>query len=299
MFPKFLAYIAAILLFIPVALKAQYTAAVVATTVHSSYLVGSLAPDNTGNSNKLQVDVFGGGWGANNLGKTTYYIGNRGGITIMQTTIGSATSDFTVKAYANATTGNTDIYIIITADYPAIAINSFLLASGIAQTQAITQQTPVGTEITPTIIPVLITDQNGNISLNSTDSKGYKLAVNGGVIANAVTVKVYPWADFVFDMDYQLPSLTEVKTYIKENHHLSNIPSAAEIEKSGLNVGEMNKMLMQKVEELTLYLIEKDEKDTQQKQINLGQAAKLKSQQEQIDTLRQQIQLLLKKSEKN
>jgi hypothetical protein len=101
---------------------------------------------------------------------------------------------------------------------------------------------------------------NGNVGIGTTDPKGYKLAVNGSVVANSITVKVYPWADYVFKKEYQLPSLANVKTYIDQNHHLPEIPSEAEIAKNGLNLGEMNKLLMKKVEELTLYLIEQNKR---------------------------------------
>jgi hypothetical protein len=97
-----------------------------------------------------------------------------------------------------------------------------------------------------------------------------------------MTVKLYSdWPDYVFKKDYQLPSLKEVKAYIDRNQHLQEMPSEQEIAKDGLNLGEMNKLLVKKVEELTLYLIEKDNKDKQQ--------------QEQIDQLIKQVKSLLKK----
>ena len=110
----------------------------------------------------------------------------------------------------------------------------------------------------------------GSIAIGTTDPKGYKLAVNGNAIATSMTVKLYSaWPDYVFKKDYQLPSLAEVKTYIDQNQHLPEMPSAQEIAKDGLNLGEMNKLLMKKVEELTLYLIEQSKRiDEQQKQIN-------------------------------
>ncbi|MGY4538171.1 hypothetical protein ACVW0P_002591 [Mucilaginibacter sp. UYNi724] len=90
---------------------------------------------------------------------------------------------------------------------------------------------------------------------------GYKLAVNGNVIATSVTVKVYnQWPDYVFHKSYNLPPLTEVKEYIDKNHHLPEMPSAAQVEKDGLNLGETNKLLTKKVEELTLYLIEQNKR---------------------------------------
>jgi hypothetical protein len=105
------------------------------------------------------------------------------------------------------------------------------------------------------------------VNINSMPT-GYQFAVNGNAIATSMTVKLYAnWPDYVFKPDYELPALTDVKTYIDQNHHLPEIPSAAEIAKDGLNLGEMNKLLMKKVEELTLYLIEKDkeQKDLKEK----------------------------------
>jgi len=110
----------------------------------------------------------------------------------------------------------------------------------------------------------------GNVSIGTADSKGYKLAVNGSAVATSMTVKLNSaWPDYVFKPAYQLPSLTEVKSYIDQNNHLPEIPSAEEIAKDGQNLGEMNKLLLKKVEELTLYLIElKSEVNQLQKQVN-------------------------------
>ena len=98
----------------------------------------------------------------------------------------------------------------------------------------------------------------GNVGIGTTDlPAGYKLAVNGSVIATSVTVKVKnDWPDYVFKKEYKLPTLTEVKDYIDLYHHLPEMPSEKEIIANGLNLGEMNKMLTKKVEELTLYLIQ-------------------------------------------
>lgn len=83
----------------------------------------------------------------------------------------------------------------------------------------------------------------------------YRLSVNGAIRAHRV--KVYTdWADYVFERDYNLPTLEEVENHIKENGHLIDIPSACEVEENGVDLGEMNKLLLQKIEELTLYIIE-------------------------------------------
>ena len=76
-----------------------------------------------------------------------------------------------------------------------------------------------------------------------------------------------PGPDYVFEKNYDLRPLTEVEAYINQNKHLPEIPAAKEMEKDGVNLGEMNMMLLKKVEELTLYMIDlKKENEAQRKQ---------------------------------
>jgi len=118
---------------------------------------------------------------------------------------------------------------------------------------------------------------NGNVGIGTADTKGYQLAVNGNAIATSMTVKLYSaWPDYVFKPAYHLPSLTEVKTYIDQNHHLPDMPSEQEVAKDGLNLGEMNKLLTKKVEELTLYLIEQAKNNQEQQKQIVIQNKKLK-----------------------
>ena len=87
----------------------------------------------------------------------------------------------------------------------------------------------------------------------------YKLIVQNGILTAKVKVAVHnstQWSDHVFDEKYELKSLEEVEKYIKENKHLPNIPSSEELVKEGLDLGEMQAKQMEKIEELTLYLIE-------------------------------------------
>lgn len=86
-------------------------------------------------------------------------------------------------------------------------------------------------------------------------NSSYKLDVEGKIRANEIVVNT-TGADFVFEPEYDLPSLDFVEQYIIENKHLPEIPSAAEMQESGMPVGELNTKLLQKVEELTLYLIQ-------------------------------------------
>lgn len=85
---------------------------------------------------------------------------------------------------------------------------------------------------------------------------GYKMSIDGKVICTELEVLVTPWPDYVFKPDYRLKPLQEVESYIQTNGHLPNIPRAEEIENKSLAVGNMSKLQMEKIEELTLYLIE-------------------------------------------
>ncbi|MFT5890768.1 MAG: hypothetical protein ACI9Y7_000866 [Dokdonia sp.] len=99
---------------------------------------------------------------------------------------------------------------------------------------------------------------DGNIGIGKSDPTD-KLEVNGRIHARSVKVDLDDWPDYVFLPEYTLPSLQEVAQFIQQNGHLENVPSAEEIVTEGLDLGAMDKILMEKVEELTLYLIEKDE----------------------------------------
>lgn len=90
----------------------------------------------------------------------------------------------------------------------------------------------------------------------STIPAGYKMSVDGKVICTELEVLVTPWPDYVFKSDYRLKPLPEVEDFIQTNGHLPNIPKAEEIENKALAVGNMSKLQMEKIEELTLYLIE-------------------------------------------
>ncbi|MBG0783213.1 MAG: hypothetical protein H0S84_13160 [Bacteroidales bacterium] len=84
-------------------------------------------------------------------------------------------------------------------------------------------------------------------------NQGYKLAVNGGIICEEVKVIVdVPDAGYVFDEDYDLTPLNVIEQFVKENKHLPDIPSAEQFKKEGYKVGEMDEMLLRKIEELTL-----------------------------------------------
>ncbi len=98
-------------------------------------------------------------------------------------------------------------------------------------------------------------NSNGNIGIGTSDPKN-KLSVNGHIWAKEIKVQLTDGADWVFNDDYNLPPLSQVENYIKENKHLPEIPSANEFRENDMKVSEMMNKLLQKIEELTLYTIE-------------------------------------------
>ncbi|CAM4117954.1 hypothetical protein SAMN06265348_103269 [Pedobacter westerhofensis] len=110
----------------------------------------------------------------------------------------------------------------------------------------------------------------GKVGIGIPNKSSDMLAVNGVIHSQSVRVDMKDWSDYVLHDDYKPRPLSEVKTFIDGNHHLPDVPSEKEVVESGLNLGEMNKLLLKKVEELTLYLIENEQKDNiQQEQINI------------------------------
>ena len=93
-----------------------------------------------------------------------------------------------------------------------------------------------------------------------TPAIGYKLSVGGKAICEELKVQLQgSWPDYVFANNYSLPSFNELRNFIKTHHHLPNIPAAAEMEKNGLELGEMQRKMMEKMEELTLYVLQLEE----------------------------------------
>jgi hypothetical protein len=145
---------------------------------------------------------------------------------------------------------------------------------------------------------------SGSLSLGTnTIDPNYMLSIEGKVHAQQVNVDMDGWSDYVFNPSYSLPTLTDVKTYIDQNHHLPDMPSASEVEKNGINLGETDKLLTKKVEELTLYLIDKDKQlNSQQQQIKQqqqtidAQVTVNQSLQKEIDELKTQVQMITKSS---
>jgi hypothetical protein len=100
-------------------------------------------------------------------------------------------------------------------------------------------------------------DPAGNVAIGTPDPlPGYKLSVNGNMKSRELVIETVGWPDYVFNTDYKLSTLNDLEKYIQQHKHLPNIPAAAEIEEHGLPVGDIQKKMMEKIEELTLYIIE-------------------------------------------
>jgi len=110
----------------------------------------------------------------------------------------------------------------------------------------------------------LLMNEVGNVGIGTNTLTTAKLAVNGLIRATEIKVEnANFWPDYVFKPEYQLPSLSETEQFINENGHLPEIPKANEIESDGIPLGKMNTLLLKKIEELTLHLIEKDKEITE------------------------------------
>lgn len=104
---------------------------------------------------------------------------------------------------------------------------------------------------------------SGNVGIGTTDPGNYKLAVNGDVKAKKITISQTGWSDYVFDKNYKLRSLEYLEAFIKENKHLPDVPTAKEVNAKGVSVGDTQALLLKKIEELTLYMIEANKKNDQ------------------------------------
>ncbi len=120
-------------------------------------------------------------------------------------------------------------------------------------------------------------NKNGNVIIGTPGIQpDYNLTVDGKILAEEIKIQnSVQWYDFVFDEGYDLPKLSDLEGFIKQNKHLPDVPTATEVAENGINLGEMNGILLKKVEELTLYVIE--------------QQKAFEKQQEEIDELKAKI----------
>jgi len=137
-------------------------------------------------------------------------------------------------------------------NYPTSRIVSQMDGCG-AQGEALLFETQTAGSTNPTT--KMLIKNNGNVGIGKL-SPSAKLHVNGTIISKEIKVEDVTGADFVFAPEYNLVPLADIEAYIKQNHHLPEVPSAAEMQENGVELGKMNMLLLQKIEELTLLMID-------------------------------------------
>ena len=164
----------------------------------------------------------------------------------------------------------------------ATAGDAILLLSSSTGGRAVIKANKYGTEARPLIfqtndVEQMRIDGLGNVGIG-TANPTQKLTVKGTVYSTEVKVDLSAGApDYVFEKEYNLPTLDSIKAYIDKNKHLPEVPSAKEMEKNGVNLGEMNMLLLKKIEELTLHVIAQNKKLDEMKKENEAQNEVIKS----------------------
>ena len=190
---------------------------------------------------------------------------------------GAGTSNFAIWAKASGATNNYALIVPSDGGYVGIgtsAPNVRFHVNGILGEDAMSVQVSGSTK--------MLVQSNGGTSIGSLTAApsnglfvsgnvqvgtepvptGYKMSIDGKLVCEEVKVQLSAdWADYVFDENYKLLPLVEVEAFIEANNHLPNIPSADQLEQTGLDLSAMNILMMQKIEELTLYVIELDKQN--------------------------------------
>lgn len=195
-----------------------------------------------------------------NVGVTNYNIWKDG---VFDVSTGSANTFYTITGLTAATT-----YTL----YVTAQDSSGNISSPSVSIQATTTDPNQGTTYTsdnanlPTVNwQALNLYTAGNAGIGTSPNSSYRLSVNGNIRAKEIIVES-GWSDFVFEPGYQLPTLDSVEAYIKEHGHLKDIPSAADVKTNGIGLAQMNTLLLQKLEEMTLYVIEANKRINQLEQ---------------------------------
>ena len=226
-----------------------------ATGAGSSIYFASYAPDSPGARIKSSLEYASGVESRSSLILSSYWTKYMNEMTLKDGKVGIGTEN-----------PQSNLHLMIPAssnliDGMTIDVQSFGTPANEKQSNFFKVR-DIGASVTSFIIK-----GDGSVGIG-TDSPAYKLHVNGNgafngnllvnakIEANEIKVTNTPTADFVFAKDYELPNLEKVEKYLLENNHLPEIASAKEMEKEGLNLGEFQIKLLQKIEELTLYQID-------------------------------------------
>jgi hypothetical protein len=247
------------------------------STAISPYSLMCIRVDNTTAHNALGTDFVVDGNG--NVGIGTASPTNmldvagsatiEGGMEVVQDVLVGGNTDLfgTLYTYGDASFNNDlevdgDSYLYGTSYTGGAATFASTVAitgnTTLAGTLAVTGNTTVGGSLV--------------IGTVSSTPSGYNLYVQNGIITEKAKVAVSgssEWSDYVFDKDYKLPDLNQVKEYIAKNHHLPGVPSADDVICDGIDLGSMDATLLKKIEELTLYVLQlKKDNETMKAQLN-------------------------------
>ena len=244
-----------------------YSVGIQTSTEGKHYYIGSLRKDSAIPHERLKVEIFGGSVHNSYLGIQALSISTRGGLKINREIHNGSVTNYDLNIFETNT--GYDFTICIPKEvWSSICIQSYLLFpafDGVLKQISpvnITPYDPIGkSNVTSnyTINTLLAINNTGDVGIG-TASPQAKLDVRGKIIADQVEIKVNKGADFVFKHNYSLKSLSEVENFVKENQHLPDIPSEKDMQENGLNVNEMQIKLLQKIEELTLYIIQQNKK---------------------------------------
>ncbi len=137
----------------------------------------------------------------------------------------------------------------------------------------------------------VVIKRDGKVGIG-TQTPNSKLSVNGNIRAQEIKLEATNWPDYVFGENYRQPGLEELEVFIKANGHLPGLKSAKEYQEEGVDIMELNQKLLEKIEELTLYIIQQDEKIDQQNEQHHRQSEEISQLKREIQTIKE---LLLEK----
>jgi len=201
---------------------------------------------------------YGNGAGVLATGDSNTLFGHQAGSSI---TSGFANTIIGTQAGQNLVTGTSNVFLGKFAGRNATGSGNIFLGSGAGQNYTGNDRLEIETinGNTPLILGEFNTNRVG-IS-TSVLATGFTLSVGGKIACEEVLVDLIgDWPDYVFTNEYKLNTLEEVQAHIDTKGHLPGVPSAQEIEDNGIQIGEMNKVLMEKVEELTLYILQQEKR---------------------------------------
>lgn len=210
----------------------------------TEYMLGLKSSGIWGAYNSTQIRTF---LGMPDNGETLQSVIARGATTELPLVVFRTDGNYCIN-----TTNGLDADLVLGATTPGAAVKYAWLQSSVNGRNLVINPTNVG-----------------NVGIGTTNPGTYKLAVEGTIGARKIKVtQETPWADYVFDSSYQLPALSEVENYIQRNRHLPDVSSAQTVNKEGLDVGDNQVVLLKKIEELTLYIIQQNKDiQTQQKRV--------------------------------